>query len=66
MDSDPFGYVDENDVALLKKYLANEATLNRTQIKQANVNGDDTVNQADLDLLIKYVNGEITSFTSNS
>ena len=66
VDSDPFGYVDENDVALLKKYLANEATLNTTQIKQADVNGDDTVNQADLDLIIKYVNGEITSFTSNS
>ena len=65
IDLDPFGYVDENDVELLRQYLANKITLDDEQLMQANVNDDDVVNQEDLDLLIQYVAGTITVFPAD-
>lgn len=64
IDLDPFGYVDENDVGLLRRYLANEITLDDDQLAQADVNADLDVNQSDLDLLIQYVAGTINDFTT--
>lgn len=61
---DPFGYVDENDVELLRQYLVGEIELNDEQLVQADVNTDLDVNQSDLDLLIQYVAGTITAFPS--
>ena len=62
IDLDPFGYVDSNDVELLRKYLASEVTLDDDQLAQADVNGDETIDQKDLDLLAQYVAGTITKF----
>ena len=59
---DPFGYVDENDVELLRQYLVGEIELNDEQLAQADVNADYDLNQSDLDLLIQYVAGTITAF----
>lgn len=66
IDLDPFGYVDEKDAELLQQYLDGKTTLSRTQLAVADVNGDRYINQTDVDLLVKYAKGEITSFTSNS
>lgn len=66
VDLDPFGYVDENDVNLLRQYLANETTFSGDLLKQADVNKDNKVDATDLSLLEQYVRGEITTFTANS
>ena len=62
VDLDPFGYVDESDVELLRDYLANKTA----QLSQADVNKDGKVDSTDLSLLEKYASGQITSFTSNT
>lgn len=66
VDLDPFGYVDESDVELLRDYLANKTTLSGAQLSQADVNKDGKVDSTDLSLLEKYASGQITSFTSNT
>ena len=66
VDLDPFGYVDENDVNLLRQYLANETTFSGDLLAQADVNKDNKVDSTDLSLLEQYVRGEITTFTAKS
>lgn len=66
IDLDPFGYVDENDVKLLEKYLAGEVTLTGEQLKQADVDNISGVDKNDLDILKQYVAGTITVFPVDS
>lgn len=62
IDMDPFGYVNESDVELLRQYLAGKATLDADQLAQANVDNIGGVDQNDLDVLMQYVAGTINVF----
>ena len=56
---DPFGYVDEDDLALLTQWEAEEktpATLTAEQWAQADINGDGVLNRSDTAALRRYVN----------
>lgn len=56
---DPFGYVDEDDLALLTQWEAEgktPATLTAEQWAQADINGDGVLNRSDTAALRRYVN----------
>lgn len=56
---DPFGYVDEEDLALLTKWVAASMSSNNLtaeQWAQADINGDGILDRTDATLLRRYVN----------
>ena len=49
------GIINENDGIKLQQYLNKEITLNTQATKNADVNGDGSINSTDYDLLEKYI-----------
>lgn len=55
------GIVDSKDLELVQKHLTEELELNQAQKKLADVNGDETIDTADILKLSQYIQGIIPS-----
>ena len=59
------GLIDGDDLAYLKKYLDNKIELDAQSLKNADANGDGTIDQTDYDLINKALVNYIGSDTTN-
>ena len=56
------GDISSSDSGKIIKYIYKTANLNSREVCAADVNGDGVINNADVSLLVSYVNGKITTF----
>ena len=65
-DVDNNGLIDGNDLVYLKNYLDNKLELSAQSLKNADANGDGTIDQTDYDLISKNINAYITGGSTNN